>query len=382
MTHRERLLTALDHREPDHVPLDLASTVTTGITARAYGALARHLGFDPQAPVIDRIQQLAQPSSEVLDRLDIDTRPLYCGAPDCVRDEEIGDGLWKDEWGVVRKLANSGLYYDLQSWPFTGDEALRDLEAFPWPDPDDPGRVRGMREQARELHEHTDYAVVLNLPVAFITQTQFSLGFENWFMKLVQEPEYLGRLCDLALDSMLRVAQHVFDEVDDHFDVIWIGDDISGQNGPMQSLRHYREVLKPRQRRILDFIRQHSGAKVLYHGCGSMTPFLDDLIEMGVSAFNPVQVSAVDMDSAMLKKRFGDRLSFWGGIDTQHVLPTGSPEDVRAEVKRRIDDLAPGGGYVVHSVHNLQADVPPENIVAMFDYAREYSAEFYAKRKT
>jgi uroporphyrinogen decarboxylase len=196
---------------------------------------------------------------------------------------------------------------------------------------------------------------------------------ENGLMDLVAEPEFaeafLDRLCDTICTAQTLFLQQVGDLIDVHF----AADDLAGQNGPLISPALWRALIKPRQARIISTIKAHTNAPVFYHTCGAVTEFLDDLIDIGVDILNPVQVSATGMESAGLKKRYGNRLAFWGGgCDTQRILPFGSPAEVRAEVRRRTADLTPGGGFVFNPVHNIQANVPPENIVAMFDEARKY----------
>jgi uroporphyrinogen decarboxylase len=238
------------------------------------------------------------------------------------------------------------------------------------------GRTRGLRETARQLREETDYAVVLSLPVGFVHLSQYLRGYEQWLMDIVLEPAFLDALMDRTLDWWLALAAAVLDEVGSFVDVVAFGDDVAFHDRPMVDLARYRKLFKPRHRKMIDLLKAKSGAKVLYHCCGAVRSLVPEFIDIGVDALNPVQVSSAGMDdTAALKAEFGDRICFWGGIDTQRVLPMGSPDDVRAEVQQRIRDLAPGGGFVLTSVHNIQEDVPPENIVAMVDAAVEFGED-------
>lgn len=368
MTPRERVLAALNHQEPDRVPLDLGSTNCTGITKVAYERLKEHLGITKETILLDRVLQLAVVDEEVLERFRIDTRGLFIGSPDNWQDIELPDGSFQDEWGVIRKKPPTSFYYDLISSPFQDGLSEEGLRSHNWPDPLDPGRVRGLAERAEHLYKETDYAVVLQIKGGFITQSQYLRGFEGWFIDLLLEPELLGKLLDRTLDFSIKLAGQALDAIGDNVDVLMFGDDIGIQTGPMFSPEAYRKVIKPRQAKFVGFLKEKSrGKKVLMHTCGSVFELMEDLIEVGIDVYNPVQVTAAKMDPASLKKAFGGRMAFWGGIDSHRVLPAGTPEDVRNEVAKMIKVLAPGGGFVLNSVHNIQPDVPPENICALFD---------------
>ena len=369
LTPRERVRLALDHKEPDRVPLDLGSTGNTGITALAYRELLNHLGIKAEVVVWDRMQQLAVTDERVLLRLGIDTRGLWLGGPEKRPDRFLDGDSYEDEWGVVRSRPPDGFYYDLVRSPLAGDITEGDVRSFPWPDPEDPGRFKGVAEKARQIGQNTPYALVVHAAAGFITRSQYLRGFEDWFMDVVAQPDLVGLILDHTLEWQMAIVERMLREVGEYADVVMLGDDIGAQGGPLVSPATYRKVLKPRQAKLFALVHSLTSAKVLYHTCGSVIDLLDDLIEIGVDVLNPVQVSSARMDTAELKRRFGNRLSFWGGIDTQRVMPLGTPEEVRAEARKRIADLAPGGGYVVDTVHNIQADVPPENIVALYEEA-------------
>jgi uroporphyrinogen decarboxylase len=247
------------------------------------------------------------------------------------------------------------------------------IERHRWPDPEDPGRYRGLRERARELHEETDFAVVLQINCSFFLRCAELRGWENFYSDLAANPEFARALMDRFLDVRLRMAERALAEVGDNIDVAMVSSDDLGMNDrPLISPKMYRELVKPLQKKMFDFFKDRTRAKRFYHCDGAIYPLIEDLIEIGIEALNPIQVSATGMeDTKKLKAEFGDRLAFWGGVDTHRVLPFGTPEDVRREVHRRIQDLGPGGGYVLCSVHNIQPEVPPENVVAVFDAAHE-----------
>jgi uroporphyrinogen decarboxylase len=208
--------------------------------------------------------------------------------------------------------------------------------------------------------------------VGFVHLSQYLRGYEQWLMDIVLEPAFLDALMDRALEWWLALAGAVLDEVGPYVDVVAFGDDVAFHDRPMVDLERYRRLFKPRHRRMIDLLKSKSQARVLYHCCGAVRSLIPEFVDIGVDALNPVQVSSAGMDdTAALKAKFGRDICFWGGIDTGRVLPRGTPDDVRAEVRRRIGDLAPGGGFVLAAVHNVQEDVPPENILAMVDAVLE-----------
>jgi uroporphyrinogen decarboxylase len=369
MTPRERVLAALEHREPDRVPIDVCPASFSTIIGQAYEHLKDYLGIMSETRYMKRKSRTVILDERVARRLHVDTRPLLLGGPDGWQDVYFEDGSFRDEFGVVWRKAGDGHYAPTGN-PLR-DTTLADLDTFPWPDPLNPGRTRGLRERARLLHEETPYAVVLSLPVGFVHISQYLRGYEQWLMDIILNPDFLDALLDLTLDWWLALSGAVLDEVGPFVDVVAFGDDVAFHDRPMVDLERYRKLFKPRHRQMIDLIKAKSDAKVLYHCCGAVKSLIPEFIDIGVDALNPVQVSSAGMDTAELKAQFGDRIAFWGGIDTQRVLPRGTTDDVRAEVQRRIRDLAPGGGYVLASVHNIQEDVPPENILAMVDEAWE-----------
>jgi uroporphyrinogen decarboxylase len=288
------------------------------------------------------------------------------------------DGTFSDGYGIVRALPGErGHWYVVRS-PLSGEVSRYDVAAAArsWPDPGDPVYTEGVAERARALHQETDYAVILNLPLGVIHTAQWLRGFENWLTDLVLDPEFSIYVLDILLERWLEVSRSLIDAVRNNVDVIFFAEDIAFHNGPMVSPGTYEKIIHPYQKRIFQALHDWSPAKILYHNCGSVTWQLDDLMDMGVDALNPVQVTSYDMgDTASLKRRFGDRMAFWGAIDTGHVLPHGTPQDVQHEVFRRVGDLAAGGGYVLASVHNLQAEVPPENMCAIWEAADVLDAE-------
>ena len=374
MTPRERVLAALNHQEPDRVPVDLGQAAGDGITTLAYQNLLRHLGLGERPSRIFNMEvQIVDVDEDVLRRFGIDFRAVRPGAPDKGGDVMLSADSYRDQWGVERLRPPGGFYFDFVASPFAEDASLAAIERYPWPDPDDPGRYRGLREKARRLRQETDYAVVLDADCTFFDNCGPLRGWENFYSDLLINQEFSEALMDRYLEIKLAIAGHILEEAGEFADVVVASrDDLGTTTGSIISPALFRRLVLPRMKRIFDFFRPRTGGKLFHHCDGAIYPLLGDLVEAGVQITNPVQVNAVGMeDTARLKAEFGDRLTFWGAIDTSAILPRGTPEDVRREVRRRIRDLDPGGGYVVCSVHNLQPDVPPENVVAMFDAARE-----------
>jgi uroporphyrinogen decarboxylase len=371
VTPRERLLAAIERRQPDRVPIDIGGSSFSTIIGQAYERLKAYLEVEGDTRYMKRKSRSAIVDERIARRLHADTRPLLVGSPEGWQDIYFADGSFQDEFGVVWRKAGDGHYAPTGN-PLR-EATLADLDSFPWPDPLNPGRTRGLRQRARQLHEGTDYAIVLSLPVGFVHLSQYLRGYEQWLIDVALNPEFLEALMDRALDWWIALTEAVLEEVGRYVDVVAFGDDVAFHDRPMIDLERYRRLLKPRHQQMVDLVKEKSGAKVLYHCCGAAKPLIEEFIEIGVDALNPVQVSSAGMgDTAALKAEFGDRICFWGAIDTQRVLPMGTPDAVRTQVQQRIRDLAPGGGYVLASVHNIQEDVPPENILAMADAALEY----------
>jgi uroporphyrinogen decarboxylase len=379
MTPRERLLAALRHETPDRVPIDLGGN-QTGIHRNAYVNLLRYLGIESGVEIMDAVQQLARPSERVLERFHVDTRYVAAGPAagwkGAVVRAERGGRVWHDltdEFGVRWSMPDDQpLYMDITFHPLA-EATVGDVREYPWPKGDDPSRFAGLRERALRLRKETPYAVVSGISGVVYETCWYLRGLERWFRDLLVAPEFCEAMLDQTLKFWLDWFRLFLDEAGDAVDVIMIGDDLAGQQGPLFNPAVYRRLVKPRHRRLVEFIRSRSGAKIWYHTCGSCAAFIPDLIENGIDILNPVQTSAASMDPVGLKARFGRDLVFWGGgCDSQHVLPQGTPSEVRDEVRRNLDAFKPGGGYVFSGIHNIQGEVPPENIVALFDAAFEH----------
>jgi uroporphyrinogen decarboxylase len=377
MNSGERLLKALSHQEPDRVPIDLGSIVT-GITVTANDSLQSALGWQADAPVVvDRVQQLARPGEELLQRLEVDTRYLYARSARDWHDVELPDHVYEDQFGIRRKAAFDAdgrlLYYDFVRHPLAEAESVADLAKYRWPNPHDPARYEGLEEEARTLTEQTGCGVIVNVIGSIFEFAWYLRGFERFFEDLILRPALAEALLDAMLEYQIAQFDQLLSRVGPYVSVVMTGTDLGTQRGPLISPERYRRVVWPRYLKLWQFIRGKTEAKIFYHSCGGIVPLIPFLINGGVDAIHPVQPMAAGMgDRRRLKREFGRDITFWGGFDQQHVLPFGTPNQVREEARRLLDDFMPGGGFVFAAGHNIQAGVPPENVLALFETVIEY----------
>jgi uroporphyrinogen decarboxylase len=369
---RERILTALDHREPDRVPIDIGSCGPTAIHVNAYTSLLAHLGITEKIELWDVVGQLAQPSERVLEMLGADVRGIRVGGPKNGT-KIISDDTLIDPWGITWFRTEGATCYNIREYPLR-HATQQDLATYPFPDGKDPHRVLGLAERAQQLREQTNYAILGEISGHILERAQMVRGFDTFLEDLVVRPAFADELMDRILAIECDIAATLLDAVGAYLDVFAFKDDIGMQAGPLISPKMFRARIKPRLQKLIEVIKSKTRAKIWFHSCGSVYYAVRDLIEIGVDILNPVQVAAKDMDTARLKREFGNNIAFWGAIDTQNVLPFGSPQDVKAEVKTRLRDLAPGGGYVLASVHNLEADVCGANVWAMAQAAKKFGA--------
>ena len=374
MNCRQRALAALDHREPDRVPLDFGGRHTT-LHLYAHEALMRHLGLNGPTPAIRSYHTyLVEPDPQLLQRFERVSAVFFPrAAGDYVFAIDPATNTYVDEWGTRFVMPPDGYYYDVAAVPLPDAETEEDLRTYRWPDPTDPARIAGLADEVTAAAEAGEKVIMMCSATPGLWEHAWYLfGFEQAFMHVAANQPLMEAFTERLLEWQMAYWDMVLGAVGDRIDLVQIGEDLGTQNGPMMSPGTFRRIYKPRMQRLVDSIKKKTGARVYLHSCGSITRLIPDLIEIGIDVLNPVQVNAAEMDSARLKREFGKDLTFWGGGCDPVVLQTGRPRDIVEEVKRRIHDLAPGGGFVFGSVHNIQANVPPENIVAMFEAAREF----------
>jgi uroporphyrinogen decarboxylase len=407
MTPRERVLAALEHREGDRVPIDFSGHRSSGIAAMAYARLRRHLGLaERPIRVYDPIQQLAVVDEDLLDLFHIDTIELgrgFAEEPEDWRDWVLPDGtpcqmprwalperrpgewvLRSDSGRVVGRMPDGALYFEQCHWPYLEEDNLGRLsEALgetvwvavrspPGPPPDGQDGAQALADGARRLRRQTDRAILGLFGGNLLEIGQFLYRIDNFLMLLAGDPrrahEFLDRVVQLHLANLERYLELVGPSID----IIVFGDDLGSQKGPQISPAMYREFFKPRHAALWGRAKQLAPVKVMLHSCGGIRELLPDLIDAGLDAVNPVQISCAGMEAAGLKADFGRRITFWGGgCDTHRVLSRGTPEEIRRHVRSQVATLRGGGGFVFQQVHNILADVPPENVTAMFQAVAE-----------
>lgn len=383
-TSRQRVLDTLSHREPDRIPFDLGSSIETGITEQAYQGLIGFLGLaeepDETLPnLFLTAAGIAQIPENILRHLKVDVRGALIQLPSepepVIEMENETTLVYHDEWGIKWAKPPSSLFMDPVGAPLSGDLTVERLASHPWPDPDQKGRYEGLRQEAERLRD-TGCAVLFSLYGLGVFDMALMIhGIEDTLMDMAANASVIEDLLDRILEFQMRMWTNTLEILGDNVDVCLHSDDLGSQATSMMSPEMYRRLLKPRHARLFAHIKKsaRTDVKLLLHSCGSVRSLIPDLIDTGIDALNPVQVGAARMDSKELKQEYGSELSFWGGgIDTQGILSRGSVSQVKDEVKRRIDDLAPGGGFVFAAVHNIQPEVPPENIQAMWEAFQEH----------
>ncbi len=384
LTGRERLLTSLNHREPDRVPYDLGSTQVTGIHVVAYRGLRECLGLPPAEPAIcDEVQGLALPDGDLLDVLGVDVRglfPLNSHNDDVAgraRRQAAGDGeveAFVDEWGITQhRPYPHGLYFTAVRHPLDGPITVADVERYPWPNTGDPQRIAGLREQALAYRAEGRAVMIKGVLAGIFEMAQRVRGMAALMMDMASDEALAEALLDRMLVLKLDFWEMALPQLAGLVDVVSEADDYGTQVSQLISPRMFRRLMKPRLAVLFKRIHELApDAKLFFHSCGNVRPLLPDFIETGVDILNPVHVRATGMNPVELKRDFGKDIVFWGGgVDTQDVLPHGTPQEVRDDVRRNVEALAPGGGFVFNTVHNIQADVPPENVVAMWQALQE-----------
>ncbi len=383
MNSRERVKLALNHKEPDRVPFDLGGTVVTGIHIQAYKNLRDYLGLPSKEPVIVHMtQQLAQVDDDFINQLGVDVRNISPQSSDnfneTVSDFEDGKYVqYYDEYGIGWKMPkDGGQYFDMFAHPLSGNITAKDVDHFKLPDPIDPARFKGLRTAAlKVINDEKRALLVGNMSAGIFESYMFSRGFFDGYSDWAGNPSLTQKILHKFMDVQMAFWEKMFETLEGiPIDVVQMSDDLAGQNGMLISPRSYRKNLKPLHREMFDLSHSKSDAKIFFHSCGSIRPVIPDLIEIGVDILNPVQVNATGMDSTELKQEFGQDLTFWGGgVDTQTAFDDrATPAEVCADVRRRLDDLMPGGGFVFNPVHNIQSNVPPENIMAMWETLQEF----------
>ncbi|MHA7109172.1 uroporphyrinogen decarboxylase family protein [Sunxiuqinia elliptica] len=413
MTSRERVLAAINHQTPDRIPVDLGATPSSGISAIAYSNLVNHIG-NTELPVqiYDVVQQLAQPDRTILDRFGVDVldigrtfneKPtdweptiLANGAPAFYPKwfkpvkREDGSYVTFDDDGetMLSRMPVGATFFDQTCFPYVDGypDSYENLDAemgrimwardahSPWDHAGEDRFWEQLRERTLRLRETTDKALLVVCGCNLFEWGTFLRRMDNFLMDLLCDPANVERLLDELLKRHLATLEKVCNAVGDLVDIIRFGDDLGMTSGPFMDADTYRLLFKPRHKILCDYVKEHSQMHTFIHSCGSISSLMPDLIEAGIEIFNPIQTNAWQMEPEFLKKEFGKDCTFWGGgIETAGVLNVETPEKVREQVLERLETFSNGGGFVFNTVHNILPDVPPQNIVAMFDAIQEFN---------
>ena len=399
LTSRERVRRALSHEETDRVPVDFGGSRVTGISAIAYRNLLGHLGMQEDIRVYDVKQQLAEPSLAMLDRLGGDVVQLHrlgpstgmpfltvdqwkpghltdgfpCLVPQACEEARRADGTIEIRHGgeCYAWRAPESLYFDVCYSPLAQARTPADIDAFVWPDPWTEREEQYLREGVRTLYDGTDKALFAGLPMLVCSFFEISLvlfGFENFMMMVATDRDLVEYWLDAKLAHDLAILDKYLAVAGPCIEAIQMNDDFGTQDSLQILPKLYRELFKPRQRKWIEFVKSRTRAKVFLHSDGAIEQILPDFIEIGIDVLNPLQTSARGMDPERIKAKYGRHLAFWGGgVETQTTLPFGGEADVRAEVRERVRILGAGGGYVFATIHNIQADIAPGKILAVYE---------------
>ncbi len=374
MNPRERMQRTLSHEEVDRPPLDIGGTTVSGVRSGVYARLLETFGLGHLAVTLDNPSKKIEMADELLTQLGVDTRTVIAPSLISPHAKHISPLAFINEWGVEYRVPEDAPYsYIPVRGPFTDDATEKAVLDFAWPDVEDEANYAGLAEKARHLHEDTPYAVCGNVERSVILELAIAMrGFEDLLVDMVAEPDFYHALMDAITRLQIRRFEKLLDATGPYLDVIAFGDDVGTQNALLVSPAMYRECVKPYHKRLFEAIRAKTDAKIFYHSCGNVFDLIPDFIEIGVDILNPVQVKAKNMDPDALKATYGKNITFWGGVDSQQVLPFGTPDEVRAETAKLIDRMGANGGLVIAGVHNIQDEVPVDNIRAMCEATLQY----------
>ena len=374
MTRRERVVAALEHRDPDRVPLSMS------ITIDAYNNLKRYLGIELEEDLKPGRWTEVPIHPLVAEEFGLDIIWLPTGKPHKKPRQSEDPAKWYDGWGVewTKIPLSNGGYYNEMTDPPLKDATVRDLEDFDWPDPYDPGVVEGVREYYRHIHNDTEFAILTKFGGAVFEQAWYLRGMERFLLDMAENEEFVDALMKKIAKVQMGFDGVLIEAAGEYVDILRLsGEDMGTQKNPIISLPMFRRMVRPHLERLWGYAKEmlqkkNPKAKIMLHSCGAIRPFISDWIDMKLDVLDPIQPLAKGMDPFELKAEFGEKLTFHGGIDAQHLLPFGTSEEVREQTRRFIKALAPGGGYICAPVHNVQGDVPPENLVAVRDAVEEF----------
>lgn len=382
MTSYERVKAALEHREPDKIPFDLGAAAVTSININSLRALKKYLGLPGDVKLRDRITQIAHIEQDIIDVLKIDVKsvcPQASRIKGLKRDLGVADGYDRiiDEWGMGWRMPiQGGHYYDLFKSPLAGLDTIKEVENYPWPDALDMARYADMKVDADQIVKTEKMGFFLErMSSGMWEHAMWMRGYEQFYMDMMINPGLVQAIMEKILEINMQYWERAIEAVGENLLVVSMADDLGSQNSLLVDLQDYKEQIWPFHKRLFDFIKTKAKSKVyiFFHNDGAVMETFPLLIEAGVDIMNPFQVNCEGMDTRKFKKEFGKDLTIWGGsCDNQQVMPFGTPQQVRDETRRRIEDLAPGGGFIFAPIHVIQNGVPPENIMAWWETLQDY----------
>lgn len=411
MNSREYILSALAHKETDRVPVDFGSTQSSGISAIAYNNLKKYLAMDSGSTrVYDLVQQIALVDNNLINLFGGDVLDVGCAyntdnndwdaaiLPDGSKAEypawfkpvKQSDGsffAYDGDGTLIGKMPDGATFFDQTVFPYEDGypDDYRELPAAmskviwsalapaPWDHINDKDFWTDLRQKALDLRANTDRALIINCGCSFFEWGTFLRKFDNFLMDMSADQSEVERLFDALMEQYMQTLSRICRTVGDIVDIVRFGDDLGMDSGPFMSPRLYRKLFKPRQKQLCDYVKKHSAMHTFFHSCGSIYKLIPDLIEAGYEILNPVQTNCSEMEPERLKREFGRDVTFWGGgVDTRSILNGGTVRDVQEDVKHRLEIFTGGGGFVFNPIHNILPDVPPENIVAMFEAVKEF----------
>jgi uroporphyrinogen decarboxylase len=372
MTPRECFHAAMNHEQPDRLLIDMGKHIGS-IHRRAYISLREHLGDDSMVnenKVLDRMAQTVVPDESLLQRFGIDFRWVI---PNWVQVTERDDVPgYIDMWGVPYKATADWDHCVVDGAPLR-KATVDNIDDFQWPDPQDPEQFKGLQEKAKFLFENTDYVIGADAIKAGVLMNSLQMrGYDQFFMDLVIDKPFAEAMMDKILATLKEMWSRYMEEVGPYVQLVYLTDDLGSQSSLLISPKLFREMLKPRMKELHDHIKSLADVKLMFHSDGAVLPLIDDFLDMNVDILNPIQTSVKGLeDTYALKESYGDRLSFHGAIDVQQMLPNANTEELEQEIARRIYDLGRNGGYILAPCHNIGHDIPPENVVTLFEKARQ-----------
>jgi len=407
MTSRERVISAINHRQPDKIPVDLGSSTVTGISGIAYNNLKNHLNIESRTRIYDVIQQLAMVDMSIVDlfgvdaldinRVSIDNTEWYdvslsdgsnAEFPSWFHPVKAEDGSWHtsdNEGNIISKMSAGATFFDQMFYPYENGypkdfSSLKDaMQKISWVVHSHASNLDAteLRTRLLDLRESTNKALVMSGGVKLLEYGFFIRRMDNFLMDLIVDEDKVSEMLDLLVEMHLASLEKKCRSLGDIVDIIRFGDDLGMTSAPFMDLNTFRKLLKPRYKILCDYVKKNSNMKIFLHSCGSIRQYIPDLIDAGFDILNPVQTNCYEMDPAELKKEFGKDIVFWGGgVDTSSVINRGTPEDVRNDVLRRCEIFSKDGGFVFAPIHNILVEVPPQNIVAAYNAVREFNGDY------